>query len=128
VQRLAPQVTTSCLTAQQSWTNNILADRPEGSPWVAGFQLKVHGSVPRMVKAAGCGTWSPYFGEIDSASVAEARALGLKVLPWTVNEPAQIARMLDLGVDGLISDRPDVARRVMAERGIALPAATPVSP
>jgi glycerophosphoryl diester phosphodiesterase len=126
--RLAPGVATSCLTAQQRWMNNILADRPGGSAWVAGFQFRDHGSVPRMVKAAGCGTWSPFFGEIDAASVAEAHALGLKVLPWTVNEPGQIGRMLDLGADGLITDRPDLARRVMAERGMTLPAATAVSP
>jgi glycerophosphoryl diester phosphodiesterase len=81
-----------------------------------------------MVKAAGCGTWSPFFGEIDAASVAEGHALGLKVLPWTVNEPGQIGRMLDLGADGLITDRPDLARRVMAERGMTLPAAAAVSP
>jgi glycerophosphoryl diester phosphodiesterase len=95
---------------------------------VAGFQFKEHGSVPRMVKAAGCGTWSPFFGDLDRAKTAEAQALGLKVLPWTVNEPAQIAALLELGVDGLITDRPDVARQVMAERKMPLPAATPVTP
>jgi glycerophosphoryl diester phosphodiesterase len=128
VQRLAPGVATSCLTAQQRWMDNILAGKPEGSPWLAGLQLKEHGSIPRLVKAAGCGTWSPYFGEIDRASVAEARALGLKVLPWTVNSPADLRAVLDLGVDGLITDRPDLARRALAEHGIALPAATPVEP
>jgi glycerophosphoryl diester phosphodiesterase len=128
VQRLEPGIETSCLSAQQSWMNNILAGRPEGSPWVAGFQWKAHGSVPRMVKAAGCGVWSPYFGELDAAALAEARALGLKVLPWTVNEPERIRSMLDLGVDGLISDRPDLARKVLAERGLPLPAPTPVEP
>lgn len=128
VQRLAPQVSTSCLTAQQKWMDNILAGDANGSPWVAGIQLKQHRSVPRMVKAAGCGIWSPYFGEIDAPKVAEAHALGLKILPWTANEPEQLRAMLDLGVDGLISDRPDLARRVMAERGMALPAPTPVGP
>ena len=127
-QGLAPRVHTSCLTAQQKWTDNILAGRAGGSPWVAGFQLEEHGSVPRMVKAAGCGTWSPFFGDIDAAKVAEALALGLKVLPWTINEPAQIRQALDLGVGGLISDRPDIVRQVMAERGMALPKPTPVAP
>jgi glycerophosphoryl diester phosphodiesterase len=40
---------------------------------------------------------------------------------WTVNEPAQIERMLDLGVDGIISDRPDRVRAAMAARKMALP-------
>ncbi len=127
-QRVAPQVETSCLTAQQSWMNNILAGQSEGSPWVAGFQLKEHGSIPRMVKAAGCGTWSPFFREIDRASVAEARSLGLKVLPWTVNDPEQMRAVIELGVDGLITDRPDIGRKVLAGSAMALPAPTPVAP
>jgi len=128
VQRLAPGVATSCLTAQQRWMDNILAGASGPSPWLAGLALAGHGSIPRLVRAAGCGTWSPYFGELNGALVAEAHALGLKVLPWTVNEPAHVRAMLDLGVDGLITDRPDVARRVMAERGMALPAPAPVEP
>ena len=126
--RTSPEVETSCLTAQQPWMNNILADKSEGSPWVAGFQFARHGSVPRMVKAAGCGTWSPFFGEIDRASVAEAQALGLKVLPWTINERADMRRMLDLGVDGMITDRPDIGREILKERGLPLPDPTPVQP
>lgn len=128
VQKLAPGIATSCLTAQQRWLDNIGAGNPAGSPWVAGYQLKDHGSIPRMVKAAGCGTWSPFMGDIDKAKVAEAQALGLKVLPWTVNEPAHLRAVLDLGVDGLITDRPDLAREALAERGIALPAPSPVQP
>jgi len=126
VQKLAPGMATSCLTAQQPWMDYIRAGEPAGSPWVAGFQLQAHGSLPRMVKAAGCGTWSPFMGDINKAMVAEAQALGLKVLPWTVNEPAQLRAVLELGVDGLITDRPDLARAALAERGVALPAPTPV--
>lgn len=126
-QRLLPGIATSCLTAQQRWMDNIGA-REGRSPWLAGLKLAEHGSIPRLVKAAGCGTWSPYFAELDRARVAEAHALGLKVLPWTVNEPAEIRAMLDLGADGLITDRPDIARAVMTERGMALAAPTPVEP
>jgi len=43
------------------------------------------------------------------------------VLPWTVNEPADMARLIDWGVDGLITDFPDRARRVMADKGLPLP-------
>jgi len=47
---------------------------------------------------------------------------------WTVNTPAQAAAMLDLGVDGLISDRPDLVREEMQRRGMKLPPPTPVLP
>jgi glycerophosphoryl diester phosphodiesterase len=81
-----------------------------------------------MVKAAGGRVWSAYFGDLDAAKVAEAKALGLTVLAWTVNQPAQIAAMIDLGVDGIISDRPDLVRDELQRRGMPLPKATPVAP
>lgn len=79
------------------------------------------GSQPKAVHAAGGRIWSPNHVEMDSASVVEARALGLQVIPWTVNEPAAIERVLDLGVDGLITDFPDRARAQMQRRGLPLP-------
>jgi glycerophosphoryl diester phosphodiesterase len=127
VQKIAPEIPTVYLSVQRSF-DNILTYKPEGSPWTAGFQHKDHGSVPKMVKAAGGGTWAPYFGDLTETALKEARALGLKVAVWTVNDPAQIKKMLDLGVDGITSDRPDLVRQAMAERGMALPSATPVQP
>ncbi len=128
VQRIAPGVPTVYLSAQQKFLDNIAADKPGGSPWTAGFQHQDHGSVPRMVKAAGGKFWSPYFGDLNESKLREARDLDLKVVVWTVNEPAQIRRMLDLGVDGIISDRPDLVRQAMAERGMPLPPETPIKP
>jgi len=93
------------------------------SVWTAGFQLREHGSIPKMVKAAGGDTWSPFFGDLDAAQLREARALGLRVVPWTVNTPPDIAKVLDLGVDGIISDRPDRVREEMKRRGMELPGA-----
>ena len=54
--------------------------------------------------------------------IAAAHALGLKVIPWTVNEPERIDRLIAWGVDGLISDHPLRVREAMARRGMALPA------
>jgi glycerophosphoryl diester phosphodiesterase len=65
---------------------------------------------------------------IDSASIKEAHQLGLKVVVWTVNKAEDMARLMDMGVDGIISDNPDVLRAVAAKKGIALPAPAPVSP
>jgi glycerophosphoryl diester phosphodiesterase len=57
----------------------------------------------------------------------DARALGLAVVVWTVNDPADMARLIDLGVDGIISDRPDRLRALMVSRGMEVPAPTPVA-
>ena len=70
------------------------------------------GSEPTQVHAAGGHIWSPNFTELSENKLAEARKLKLKVTVWTVNEPADIARMIDAGVDGIASDYPD---RVIAE-------------
>lgn len=128
VQREAPEIGTVYLSAQQRWADNIRAGQPEGPAWTAGVQHKDHGSVPRMVKAAGGRIWSSYFAELDAATLREAHGLGLQVLAWTVNEMRDIERMLDLGVDGIVSDRPDRVREAMQRRGLALPRATPVTP
>lgn len=118
VQKIAPEINTVYLSAQQRWLDNIAAGRPEGSRWTAGFQFRDHGSIPKMIKAAGGSHWSVYFGDLDPEKVREAHSLGLKVLVWTVNDPAAMARMIGYGVDGLITDRPDLARRVLEERNI----------
>lgn len=128
VQRDAPEIGTVYLTAQQRWMDNVLADKAEASHWAAGFRYADHGSVPKMIRAAGGRIWSCYFGDLDAAKVRQAKALGLTVLAWTVNEAAQIAHVMDLGVDGIVSDRPDLVRDEMQRRGLPLPKATPVSP
>jgi glycerophosphoryl diester phosphodiesterase len=116
VQRIAPTIPTVYLTAQQPWIDNIGATRAEGSPWTAGFQFRDHGSVPKMIKAAGGTYWSVFHGDLDAVKLREAHALGLKVLVWTVNDAATMGRMIDLGVDGLITDRADIARGLLSVR------------
>lgn len=119
----APKVRTVYLSIQRPQANTIEA---EPGLWTAGMRLADHGSLPRMVKAAGGDVWSPNFNDLSPALLREAQGLGLKVIPWTVNEPADIARILELPVDGLISDFPDRVRTEMARRNMALPA--PVKP
>jgi len=55
--------------------------------------------------------WSPRSSTVDAASVAAAHEAGHTVVPWTVNDPDEAARLIDLGVDGLITDRPDLFTR-----------------
>jgi glycerophosphoryl diester phosphodiesterase len=129
VQRDAPEIVTVYLTTRQAGSDTVSPAGGKPSPWTAGHDLRDHGgSVARMIRAAGGTVWSPFSGDIDAGAVAEAHGLGLKVIPWTVNDEAGMRRMIDMGVDGLISDFPDRLRRVAAARGLPLPPATPVNP
>jgi glycerophosphoryl diester phosphodiesterase len=123
MKRLAPEIETSCLTIQTA-NDNTVQQAPDGgpSPWHAGLALRDHGgSLPALVKAAGCGTWSMFWRNLTPKDLTEAHALGLKVLPWTVNERDQMRSLIDMGVDGIITDYPDRLREVMAEKKMALP-------
>jgi glycerophosphoryl diester phosphodiesterase len=107
VQQAAPEIATSYLTAQRPWMDNIRAGNPP-SPWAAGFQWQDHRqSVWRMVKAAGGSIWSPYHGDLTLEDLQAAKAAGLRVIVWTVNDENDMRRLMTWGVDGIISDFPD---------------------
>ncbi|MDA9404740.1 glycerophosphodiester phosphodiesterase [Bradyrhizobium sp. CCBAU 45389] len=127
VQQQAPKIPTVYLTLQRGSAPTVALDK--ATSWTAGFSPADHGgSLPRTVKAAGGAIWSPYFGDVTPALVSEAHALGLRVVVWTVNKREDMARMIETGVDGIISDNPVLLRQVAGEKGIALPAGTPVEP
>jgi glycerophosphoryl diester phosphodiesterase len=62
------------------------------------------------VHAAGGRLWSPDFATLTRERYETARRLGLRIIPWTVNEQADIERLIELGVDGIITDYPDRVR------------------
>lgn len=122
--KLSPKIECWFTTLPQSWFGEApppAADGPppkaeleslralerESAPWTGGFDRAKYGSVIKAAKAAGADGWFPYFADINRATLTEARAVGLKVGAWTVNEPGDLARLADLGVDGLCTDYPD---------------------
>jgi glycerophosphoryl diester phosphodiesterase len=127
VQQRAPNIPTVYLTLQRGSAPTIALN--EATNWTAGFNPADNGrSLPRTIKAAGGAIWSPYFGDLDAALVAEAHSFGLRVVVWTVNKPEDMAHMIEIGVDGIISDRPDLLRQTAGAKGFELPVGSPVSP
>ncbi len=118
VQKLAPDIPTVYLTFENPRFSNLV----DGS-WSAGLRKADFSSVPQMVKTAGGRVWSPNFNNLSQQELKTAQDLGLKVIPWTVNNPDDMDRLLQWGVDGLITDFPNRLRERMQNRGMALPRA-----
>jgi glycerophosphoryl diester phosphodiesterase len=70
-----------------------------------------------MIKAAGGSHWSCSFPHLDRSQINIAHELGLKVLAWTVDDTTQMTQMLDMGIDGLVTNRPDRAIQLLKARG-----------
>ncbi len=87
VQKVAPKVPTACLNEK-----DFPAD------------------IVEKVDEAGCLVWEPSFESLTAELVRDAHQKGVRVIPWTVNEPADIERVVGMGVDGIISDYPQRVR------------------
>ena len=119
--RLEPGLRTMYLSIANRSANTL-----QDGTWTAGHLLKDHGdSVPRLVRtAAGQAPgviWAPNEGNLTPALVKEAQALGLQVIPWTVNQKPAMQTLIDWGVDGIITDYPDRLREVMQQKSMPLP-------
>ena len=98
-----------------------------GTPWTAGIEITSptpfdDGSVAlaarRDLKAD---VLSPIATSTTPTLIGTSHRLGMPVIPWTVNEKADMAKLIDAGVDGLITDYPDRLRDVLSSKGIAVP-------
>jgi len=91
----------------------------DGSDWMAGATLAdAGGSLPDLIADLGGAVWSPYHADIGADDVVRAQARGLIVNAWTVNSPAEIQAAIDAGVDGLITDYPARAERILLAQGL----------
>jgi glycerophosphoryl diester phosphodiesterase len=90
--------------------------------WSAEFLLKDYGnSIPKMIAKLGGKIWGANCKELNEKNVSEARKYGLKIVPWTANSKEEMKHLIDLPVDGIITDRPDILREVLAKNNYKLP-------
>jgi glycerophosphoryl diester phosphodiesterase len=127
-QRLDSSLPTGYLTLRKSWLNSSRPDYKNPLLWAAGYNIDDYaGSFPRMIKAAGGSFWSVYYREITAEQIKEAHALGLEVKVWTVNAPAQMESLIQMGADGVITDYPDRLRKVLKKLNLPIPKKFPVA-
>lgn len=110
--------------------------QPGASPWLGGIDIDdFNGDLVAAAHSFGADAISPVHGNPQNGAVTDenyqpyvteemvgnAHEAGMKVIPWTVNDKATMNKLIDDGVDGIITDYPDRLREVMEERGFKLP-------
>lgn len=131
--QLAPELPLIALSNAQSF---LQCGEPGASPWTGGIDMDDFDcNLPAAAASFGASAISPVHGLPQSAGindagysafttremVEQAHALGLKVIPWTINDKATMVQLIDIGVDGIITDYPDRLRALMQDRDMALP-------
>ncbi|GAB3644894.1 PI-PLC domain-containing protein [Glycomyces tarimensis] len=111
-------------------------DRPGASPWLGGIDIDDFGDDPiAAIDSFGASAFSPVHGFPQHGSVDDpdyepyvtaemvdhAHDSGIEVVPWTINDEATMRSLIEAGVDGIITDRPDVLRELMCDYGFKLP-------
>lgn len=115
-----------------AWLTDAGTERDPAQWWADAQDVSIDVSTPAAVAAAAGmppwpAVWAPDYRGLTAWRIGEAHALGLLVVPWTVNTIEAMAMLLALGADGLCTDRPDLARQAMAAFGLELPS-PPVTP
>ena len=118
---IAPELPLVALSSGDAW---LEVGQPGASANLGGIDIDTYGgSLAKAAAAQGYDAVSPAFRSVTPGMITEAHELGLPVVPWTVNTTADMTRLMDLGVDGIITDYPTRLRTVMEDRGLKLPKA-----
>ena len=123
MKELDPEIRTIALYSEQpSWgtpdATTLWLDRDEPSPWLAGLDIHdFDGDPVRAAHSLGLDDISPFFKEITKELTDEAHELGLRVVPWTVSFKEDMEILYEMGVDGIITDKPWVLREFLEEKG-----------
>jgi glycerophosphoryl diester phosphodiesterase len=115
VRQAEPSIPLVALYNDETWAPD--------SPWLAGINATGVGDPMIGARMVGADIVSPDYQLVTGRPYVEhAHALGLKVIPWTVNDTDAMRAQIGYGVDGLITDYPTLLRGVLAELGMPLPA------
>jgi glycerophosphoryl diester phosphodiesterase len=114
VRRAEPSIPLVALYDEETWVPD--------SPWLAGIDVDAVGDPVIGARMIGADVVSPDYQMVTGRPyVDHAHALGLKVIPWTVNDADTMRAQIGYGVDGLITDYPTLLRSVLAGLGMPLP-------
>lgn len=117
VKKIAPQIPTAYISATANWLDNVKIGQPGPSPWMAGIDVDDYqGSIPHSINAAGGEIWCAWSESLTRKEVQTAQDLGIKVFVWIVDSERGIRKFLKMDVDGIITNRPDRAKRILGSK------------
>jgi len=117
VKKIAPQISTAYISATAKWLDNIKIGQPGPSPWMAGIDVDDYqGSIPHSINAIGGKIWCAWSESLTRKEVQTAHDLGIKVFVWIVDSERDIRKFLKMDVDGIITNRPDRAKRILGSK------------
>jgi len=115
VHQAEPSIPLVALWDQDTWVPD--------SPWLAGVNPAVVGDPVIGAALVGANIVSPAYSLVDKPLVDHAHSMGLKVIPWTVDDANDMRAQIADGVDGIITNYPARLRAVVSEVGMPLPPA-----
>ncbi len=137
MRQVQPELPILALTNGQQF---LQAGQPGASPWLGGIDIDdFGGDLVKAVDSFDADAISPVHGDPQNGKVSDpgytpyttrrmvqdAHAAGMRVIPWSVDDVPTMQSLIDIGVDGLITDYPDRLRTLMADNGLKLPKAYP---
>lgn len=135
VRELEPELPIIALSNAQSF---LQCGMEGASPWTGGIDMDDFDcNLPAAAASFGADAISPVHGLPQNGRITDedyqafttqemveqAHDLGMKVIPWTINDPATMEHLIELGVDGIITDYPDRLRELLTQRNEPLPPA-----
>jgi len=119
LKKLNPKILRSFLTLQQDLSTKKKTIF-EDSPWLGKkFPLDDLFLLPKIIKSLEGHVWSVFYRDVTKQNIDLAHELGLAVIVWTVNRESDIVRMIDYGVDGIITDYPKKMQDICLSRNIS---------
>jgi glycerophosphoryl diester phosphodiesterase len=109
-------------TTVQCFDHRVIKAVRALEPGILGAALTANtapASIPNLIKDAAAQIYSPDFEFLDERQVRQAHSAGIRVVPYTLNDFADMERLLDWGVDGIITDYPDRLASLLQRCGIA---------
>ncbi|MBM7073764.1 glycerophosphodiester phosphodiesterase [Shewanella sp. 202IG2-18] len=128
IQQLIPGIHTAYLTEPEYDPDNTQAEYKVGNGkiWTSPLLASNYDyDYPKMVKKLGGTFWEPYEQDVTQQQIEHAHQLGIKVVPWGWTEHehtdfnyTKVNQLIDWGVDGIITDRPDILKGILAVKGL----------